>query len=313
MLPQIVEVVRKSVRRLRASKGLPQIEAIPSVGPATLASKVVYTDYPIYSGEAISGYYFDNDNRTPIWVGLNHPFNREKTLDGAVVSDCMFRYRRNWASRPYRVKNLVFSRCGFLGTDPEHDIYANLAGGGIGVSLGVYRSVHIDTAGQVIQTVCRESDWYGQTPPEDLEHTAPIVVDKLIAVNPGHSVNRPSNRAGFSLSFFESDSDLTLTDILIDKSMQERSSGCLYAESKRRVTVSNFNTLVRNAWQPVVKMREIDSLLFIRSHFATLVGNLNLEFEGCSPRFVDCTGSAIVKVNGRQLGTVQELSDTAQP
>ena len=309
MLTWVEEGLRASMAKYCELRGLRQPERLPYIGP-----RGVLQDYSIESMELDSGH---NPHGLAISVderwwstGIGNQ-DLGSVCKNVLLQDLSISGGNKWASRSYRMgRNNRIDHVAVRGTWPEHDIYWNLAGYDIGEdgwtaapSLVVSNCYFQDTGSQNIQLVQRAVDWYGPTPAADLTPGGPIFIRDSLSRNAG--IGGESARASFAISLFASKNNAGLLRVMVDKSMQPSSRGCLLVEKRPRCVVDSCAFFMGSAEQPIAIFRDVDDLTIINSFFQATGGQNWISIEGCRKVTIEgCSGTAHIHDGKADIGPV---------
>jgi hypothetical protein len=320
MLDWIERGVRDSLATYCGQRGVPVPRRVPYFGPRSehLTPETI-ASLEVEPGMTLQGRDYTIDERW--WTtGIG---NQElgEPIDDFHMKDCVVRGGTKWASRSYRMRRgNALVHCAFTTTWPEHDAYWNMMGYDVGQEgygrrpafsiLGCYFE---DTGSQSVQIVQREIEWYGQVPAADLTPGGPIVVMDTLSRNAGLGIDHPAGiegkgyegdpRSAFAFSFFRSKHNVFMRRVMVDKTMQMRSSGCLLVEGRPRCVVDSCAFMSADTRQPLAIFRDIDDLVIRKSWWSARAGQawISLErvkrvtIEGCQ------TGGALpvrVQIDG---------------
>lgn len=307
------EIILQDVRETEATMhrlGIPMpasAEAIAQiVGPKSMDTELMHAgmrlDYPI---AAATGCYFERFD----WAGLTHPQNspplRARIWNFVVASAF------NWHSRAYEVDELEISDDAHLGADREHDFYPTLNGGRSKFFI-CRRGFSRNAGGQHIQTTQRESEG------ASLEPGGLILVEDRFVRNAGW--NFEHGRNGFTFSYFDGQRwdgthvpgshDVVQRRCIVDKNMQEKSTGFLLIQSRKRASVSWQCFLAGELVQPFIKLEGEGDSCFLE-HFV-LYATGGQKWIDVSPGWekvwiADFRGDAHVKREKKDLGPASEV------
>jgi hypothetical protein len=308
----------KSFATLGAKLGK-QFEATHAFGPHTekLAAGEFPPYVPIQSGFQLVGQHLVR-HKTEWSAGLNH-YIWHGPCDNVRVSHSILEGGAKWASRSYRMRSLnVVEFSAFLDTYPEHDLYWNIAGYNGDASFrgrfaALFRGLYFErTGGQNIQLVQmgdnrRYEEGFGAVEAGDWSHGGPIVVVDCLSRDAGWLQDGPHVRSAYAFSFFESDNDVYLTRVFIDKTMQPKSQGCLLIQGHKKAVVRSSAFLAHDTKQPLVKVSNVEECLFEGCVIEADAGQNWVEIEGPSKvTFRKCVGSARINANRTTIGEVSK-------
>lgn len=325
MIPWVEAGVRAAIESYSKIRGFKMPTSLPALGPQTATADIVVGSLEVNSFFTVERKAFTITS--PWWtVGIAHSGLRE-TCNHLTLRDCSIEGATKWGSRSYRMReDNEIVRCAFRNTWPEHDIYWNLAGYGDGAdstmlsrpALILRNSYFEHTGSQNLQLVQRATDWYGPTPAEDLTPGGSLIVQDVISRDAGCGIDHPRGeegspyegdpRSAFAFSFFASQNDVLINRLLVDKTMQKRSSGCLLVEKRNRCVVNASAFLSSDTNQPIAIFRDIDDLTIKGTWFQASAGQNRISIENCKKVTIDgCGGTAHVLRDGKDVGVVGEV------
>jgi hypothetical protein len=295
MLDWIEQGVRSSLATYCEMRGVPTPRRLPFLGPRIPLEHETVPSVEVESWMTLLGKDYTIDERW--WTtGIG---NQElgEPIDGFRLKDCVVRGGTKWASRSYRMRQgnaLIHSA--FTTTWPEHDAYWNMMGYGAGEegyggkpSLSVIGCYFEDTGSQNLQLVQREIEWYGPVAPVDLTPGGPVIVLDSLSRNAGLGIDHPAGiegkgyegdpRSAFAFSFFRSKHNVYLRRLMVDKTMQTRSSGCLLVEGRPRCVVDSSVFMSADTRQPLAIFRDIDDLVIRNSWWSARAGQAWISLE----------------------------------
>ena len=317
MLPRVQIGLEATLSTLGRSTA---VDGLPSLGPEVdLAPRDLIGLDNMRSGQEFRAQEFTQDERITWSVGFHHPFSAGP-CDKILLENCAVYRGRKWVSRSHGMRALNrIMHCAFFDTWPEHVLYWNLAGYGGGLlkprayalstpALEVGNCYFENTGSQDIQLVQRATDWYGETPKEDITPGGPIVLHDNLSRNAGCGIGDGTARSSFAISCFQSQNDVVVARCAVDKSMQPKSTGLLLIEGRGRARITGFVGLANNLTQPAVKARGVKELVIERSHYYCPEGQAWLDIEATCKNvsISDCTGNMTIRRDGRVLSTVEK-------
>lgn len=309
MLTWVEDGIRKSLDTYCELRGMRHFDRLPSIGPRGELQPYSIESMELDSGHAPRGLAISVDERW--WsTGIGNQ-DLSAPCKNVLLQDLSVTGGNKWASRSYRMgRNNRIDHVAFRGTWPEHDIYWNLAGYDLGEdgweaapSFVVSNCYFQDTGSQNIQLVQRAWDWYGPTPASDLTPGGPIFIRDTISRNAG--IGGENARASFAISLFTSKNNVGLLRVMVDKSMQATSRGCLLVERRPRCVVDSCAFFTGTAEQPLAIFRDVDDLTIRNSFFQATGGQNWISIEGCRKVTIEgCSGSARIHDGKIDVGTM---------
>lgn len=312
----LAETLYQSRLHLERALERPLGPVFQAIGPrGRLRPAVLGERFELSSGQVVADLALDS---FVTWgVGLHNALE-DGPIDYVKLENLLVRNATKWASRLYRARrSMRVQSCAFVGTDPEHDLYWNLAGfAGEGLSepsVTVSDCLFADTASQAIQFVQRDHEGTPGEPGfydlrEDLTRGGLVVLERNVIVNAGHRIGDGNARASFAVSLFPSLNDVLIRDLFVDKTMQEDSTGCLLVQGHRRVRVKNAALVIGGeAHQPLAKLENIETLELEGCHLEAARGQNWIDLHNVGRVVMrGCSGSARVHVNSTDRGLVSE-------
>jgi len=307
---RIEELVAELVAYRSETHGL-DLTALGPKGPLAYVDWNEWGGRDIASGETISGLLFHEGS----WTGIHHGIGGP--LDDSTVEDVALVFHKEWGSQLYEArKNNRWRRVRVSAVRDEHALYARLAGYGpdatpdelLVPSFTVEDSIVSDCGGQGLQfehalnRPNETSDPVGQS-----TRGGPVIVRRSAFLNCG--MWYAWERAAFGLSFFRNWNPLEIEEVLVDKSMQVKSTGCLLlcggGECPATITDSRF--LAGVLTQPIAEIRDRAEVHLRGCHFEAAGGQSVIKFDRCGRvTLEDCSGNVALRVDGEPAGTISD-------
>lgn len=313
-LPRFEEPIRDTLGNLARAARVP-LEALlktasPYIGPSAppLPPEPV-NGKKLRAGQTISGRHFVGGT----WTGLEHPIEDGPCGDFVLV-DSIVEQCTKWASRGYRMgPRGIVERCAFVNVQPEHGIYWNVRTGDLEPVVTIRHSLFLDIESQAVQLVQRRAEQgFDFFAAGDFGLSSVVSLENVVARNVGYGRDEDPtgsiSRAAFGISLFSMNvRKVRLFGVIVDKSMQRRSSGCLLVQDAPVAGVSFSGFLGAEMEQPLALFERVGHVNLSSTVFDAAGGQAWIDFQGCASATIrGCRGNARVHWNGRDVGSVEE-------